>query len=110
MMSELKIQWMEKARKRNADRQNLAERLRGVHKKHAAEIKRHALILKASAEALQELDKKIQEECRETAGSEDPNNTYTCGILVGNVDCPDLEEVVTLSRVLQEEVEQLARF
>ena len=104
-----KIQWMEDERKRAEYQVNLQLQLKGVLKKHAAEIKRHALILKASAEALQELDKKIHEECLETAGRDDYNVIYACGILAGHAEGTGFADVVTLSQILQEEAEKMAQ-
>jgi hypothetical protein len=103
-----KIQWMKDKKESDANKVNLASQLKGVLKKHAAEIKRHALILKASAEALQDLDKKIHEECLETAGCDDYNVIYNCGILAGHGEGTGFADVVTLSHILQEEAEKMA--
>jgi hypothetical protein len=116
-MKKLDKKWdtfLEEVRKRNAKKEELVAKLRSVHKKHAADIKRHILILKASAEALQELDKTIAAECLEMAEGEDCRTIYTCGIQANTADGPDMEDVlenvIALSHVIEKEAEKMAQF
>lgn len=104
--------WLEEVNQRNAKKEDLLAKMRSIHKKHAADFKRHALILKASAEALKEIDKTIEAECLEMAGTEDYRTICNCGIYEEN-DGPDIEEVlenvIELSRVIEKDADKMAQ-